>query len=103
MIPLIEQKREQIATACRQHAVSRLRVFGSSVDGRFDDKSSDVDLLVEFEPGLSPAEYSVAFFCLLERLQNILQRNVDLLTINPLRNPYLQASIESSQELLYAA
>ena len=39
-----------IKVLCRKHRVRELSLFGSAVDGTFDE-NSDVDLLVEFEPG----------------------------------------------------
>ena len=41
---------ERLAEVCRQFAVSRLELFGSSARGDFS-AGSDVDLLVEFVPG----------------------------------------------------
>ena len=41
---------DQLAPLCEKHHVRRLRLFGSTVRGE-DRDTSDVDLLVEFEPG----------------------------------------------------
>lgn len=41
---------ERIAEICRRHGVHRLALFGSILSERFDP-SSDVDMLVQFEPG----------------------------------------------------
>jgi len=43
---------DQILQAAAQHAARSIRVFGS-VDRRQDDADSDIDFLVEMEPGLS--------------------------------------------------
>ncbi|MCP8689380.1 nucleotidyltransferase domain-containing protein [Marinobacterium sp. OS208] len=103
MIPIIAQNKSLIAQACRQHRVKRLVLFGSCVDGRFSEQTSDIDLLVEFEAQLSPVEYSEGYFSLLSIFEDLFHRNVDLLTASSIKNPYLQAAIESNQELLYAA
>jgi predicted nucleotidyltransferase len=46
--------REKIADFCRRHYISRLSLFGSVLREDFGP-ASDVDVLVEFEPGSSPA------------------------------------------------
>ena len=45
--------REQIAEFCRRHHVRRLSLFGSVLRDDFRP-DSDVDVLVEFEPGHTP-------------------------------------------------
>lgn len=40
-----------LAHVCRSRRVQRLRVFGSVGTARFDQASSDIDLLVELESG----------------------------------------------------
>ena len=46
----IDIPREEIAEFCRRHRVRRLALFGSVIRDDFTPKS-DVDVLVEFEPG----------------------------------------------------
>jgi uncharacterized protein len=47
MLPLIENRRAEIAELCRRFRVRRLDVFGSAArGGDFDPARSDVDLLV---------------------------------------------------------
>ncbi len=45
--------REQLAHVCRKHHIRRLSLFGSRLTGEARD-DSDVDMLVEFEPGQTP-------------------------------------------------
>jgi hypothetical protein len=42
--------KEQIADFCRQHPIRKLALFGSVLSDDFRS-ASDVDVLVEFEPG----------------------------------------------------
>jgi predicted nucleotidyltransferase len=102
MIALIEQKREAIEVLCRQYRVHRLELFGSATGEVFDPETSDVDFLVEFQE-LPPGERADAYFGLLEGLQELFQREVDLVTVSAVTNPYLRESIEQSKALLYAA
>jgi hypothetical protein len=61
---------------CQEWHVQRLAVFGSVTRGDFS-ASSDVDILVEFQPGWVPG---LGFFALQEALSNLLERRVDLNT-----------------------
>lgn len=45
--------REKLAHVCRNHHIKRLSLFGSQLSGEARD-DSDVDMLVEFEPGQTP-------------------------------------------------
>ncbi len=67
---------QAIAELCKRHHVRRLALFGSVLrdDIRPD---SDVDLLVEFEPGKTPG---LAFFGMEIELSELLGRRVDLNT-----------------------
>lgn len=47
---VLHQHREQIVALAQAHKATNVRVFGSVVRGE-DDKDSDVDLLVDLEPG----------------------------------------------------
>ncbi len=95
-------KREQIAELCRRHRVRRLALFGSAVGEDFDPERSDLDFLVEFEP-LPPGTYADTYFDLLEALQQLFGRPVDLVDDSAIKNPYFRESVERSQALLYAA
>jgi uncharacterized protein len=99
---LIEQKREQLADLCRQYRVQRLALFGSALRDNFDSKNSDLDFLVEFEP-LPARTYADTYFDLLEALQHLFERPVDLVVESAIKNPYFHESIERNKALLYAA
>ncbi len=51
--PKIAIDHKRIAEFCRRHHIQRLRLFGSVLRDDFHP-DSDVDVLVEFEPGHSP-------------------------------------------------
>jgi predicted nucleotidyltransferase len=93
--------RDAVAAVCRARGVSRMRVFGSALGDRFDDALSDVDVLVEFLPGL--ADPFDAYFGLKEDLEVLFGRRVDLVMADAVRNPYFEASATAHAEELYAA
>jgi len=84
--------------ACRQFDVRRLDVFGSIARNEAGS-ASDVDLLVEFrDPSRSPAR---RFFGLLHCLEDALGCEVDLLTIDGLRNPYFRNRVLKERIPIY--
>ena len=52
--PRVQIAQERLADLCKRHGVRRLRLFGSALRDDFGPLS-DVDLLVEFEPGADPS------------------------------------------------
>lgn len=66
-----------------EFAVSRIGVFGSVARGEAGPES-DVDLGVHFQPGRTPG---LRFFELQRRLETLLDRPVDLMIIEGLREP----------------
>ena len=102
MIRLIEEHREALAQLCVQYHVRRLELFGSARTPERFDENSDLDFLVEFLP-LKPGERADTYFGLLEALEGLFQRSVDLVVTQAIRNPYFRESINDNRELLYAA
>lgn len=98
----IESKRPEIESLCRELGVRRLDVFGSATGDGFDEVSSDVDVLVEFDAGPG-FDYFGAYFGLKEGLEAILGRPVDVVTASSVRNPYFRDRLMRTKERLYAA
>ncbi len=98
----VGQKREQVAALCREYRVRRLALFGSALRDDFDPSRSDLDFVVEFEP-LPAGTYANTYFGLIEALERLFQRPVDLVEAGSVRNPYFQQEIDSHQEPLYGA
>jgi uncharacterized protein len=102
MLEEIRGQKAELEQLCRRYGVRRLELFGSAVSGRYRPGKSDLDFLVEFEP-LPRGTYADAYFDLLEALQDLFGRPVDLVVASAVKNPYLRQSIESNKALLYAA
>lgn len=91
----------ELIQACKDFKVSKLHVFGSFAEGA-RDFASDVDFIVEFDrDGFSGAFEQ--FMGFKERLEEILERPVDLLANRRFRNEIFQAEIERTKRLIYAA
>jgi predicted nucleotidyltransferase len=81
-------------------AVKRFYLFGSALTSRFDDKTSDIDVLIETE-NIPPEEKGEQLLMLWEDLEQLFARKVDLLTENSLKNPYLTKEIQQTRKLIY--
>ena len=94
----IDIPKEKIAEFCRKHHIRKLALFGSVLRKDFRP-GSDVDVLVEFEPGHVPG---LAFFSMEEELSNILGYKVDLNTPQFLSR-YFRDSVLDEAEVQYVA
>jgi Predicted nucleotidyltransferases len=79
----------------------RLFSFGSINTDRFNN-NSDIDLLVEFG-SIDIEEYADNYFDLIEDLEDLLQRRVDLVTIKSIKNPYFKKEVDKTRQLIFAA
>jgi predicted nucleotidyltransferase len=67
MKDLLKEKREEILQIAAKHGARNVRVFGSVARGEADE-GSDVDLLVELEPGRSLMDHAALWLELQETL-----------------------------------
>jgi predicted nucleotidyltransferase len=98
MNPAIHIPKDEIKEFCRQNHITKLSVFGSALGEKFSS-DSDVDILVEFEPGHVPG---FAFFKIQDELSELLGRRVELSTPNFLSR-YFRDEVLSQAEVQYAA
>lgn len=90
----------ELTRILKGYRVKRAYVFGSVCTEAFNN-SSDIDLLVRFEEGIEPMEYSDNYFNLLFRLRDFLGREVDLISETSLKNPYLIRSVNRTKQIIY--
>jgi predicted nucleotidyltransferase len=90
---------EEIADFCRRHGVKRLSLYGSILRDDFNP-DSDVDVLVEFQPGRTPG--MVGFGQMIIELRDIIGRDVDLRTPHDLSR-YFRAEVLRTARELHAA
>ena len=88
--------RQKIAAFCRRHHIRKLSIFGSALRDDFR-ATSDIDILVEFEPGHVPG---LAFFRMEAELSEMLGRKVDLHTPSFLSR-YFRDEVLSRAEVQY--
>lgn len=93
---LLDSSAKQIQEFCQRHHIRRLAFFGSVVRDDFGPKS-DIDVLVEFEPGHIPG---FDFFLMEAELSRLLGRKVDLHTENFL-SPEIRPTVLSESVIAY--
>jgi len=96
----VEIPREQIAEFCRRHRIRKLSLFGSIVREDFCPES-DVDVLVEFEPGQVPGLLRMAGLEI--ELSGILGRKADLRTAAELSRHFRENVLKEAQAQYVAA
>ncbi len=84
---LLKEKREEILKIAAKHGARNVRVFGSVARGKADPES-DIDLLVDMEPGRSLLDLGG----LLMDLRELLGREVDVVTERGLK-PRIRARV----------
>lgn len=95
----LEIPREALRTVCERFSVRELAIFGSAARADFSQES-DVDVLVEFQPGARIG--IIEFGKLQEQLADLLGRRVDLVSKLGL-NPLIREEILRAREIVYAA
>ncbi|MBS9525016.1 nucleotidyltransferase domain-containing protein [Litoribacter ruber] len=96
----IHGRKKEFLDLCRQHQVKSLYAFGSSVTDYFDEKRSDIDLLVEIDEA-DPIERGGLLMDFWDQMEVFFGRKVDLLTDSSIRNPILRQSIDKKMVLLF--
>ena len=98
----VAERAVELEQLCRRYGVLRLDLFGSAVSGPYRPEESDLDFVVEFQE-LSTAAYAEAYFGLLEALEQLFERPVDLVSGPAIKNPYFRQSLEKTRTLVYEA
>jgi uncharacterized protein len=102
MIQLIQNNEIQLSELCQKYSVEKLYLFGSAVTDQFND-SSDIDFAVVFKNTLDPIGRGEAYFDLLEALEKLFNRKVDLVSYEVVKNPVFKEELDKTKLTLYAA
>jgi predicted nucleotidyltransferase len=87
----------EIQTLCQRYHIRKLAVFGSALHEDFRT-DSDIDVLVEFEPGFTPG---FDFVRIQNELSALFHRTVDLHTSKSL-SKYFREQVMQEAQTLYA-
>ena len=97
----LDRFKDDIVRLCIENKVNYLYVFGSVITDSFND-NSDIDLVVDIKSA-DPLDYADHYFNLKFSLQDLLQRDIDLLENKEIKNPYIRENIDQTKTLVYAA
>ena len=92
---------DEIVRLCKKYGLKELAVFGSSIRDDFKE-DSDVDFLISYE---DQGVLSYTLFDLVrlkDDFTNLLNRHVDIVEKEALRNPMRKKMILSTAEVIYA-
>ena len=93
-LDLIRKKRSRILAIAGRHGATNLRIFGSVARGEAGSES-DLDLLVEMEPGRSLLDH----IALIQDLEDALGCRVDVVTETALKERYKKRVLEEAVPL----
>ena len=99
--PAIHPMVPAIIAVCRRHGVAWVALVGSSTQPDPAVVPRDVDLLVEFGPDLQGLGYR--YLALVEDLEQVTGRPVDIIELEAVENPYMRAEFERTKVVLYEA
>ena len=94
MATLLNNYQSDLKRIAKEHKLSYMALYGSYARGEATPES-DVDLMIEFEEGTSKSLLDLVR--LQQRLSDLLQKKVDLVTKNSLDRyikPYIQDDIQ---------
>jgi uncharacterized protein len=96
--PMISIPDSKFTDFCQRHHIRRLSLFGSVLREDFGP-DSDIDVLVEFEPGQTPG--FIGLYDLEEELSALLGgRKIDLVTVKSL-HPQIRAHVLAEAQVQY--
>jgi hypothetical protein len=97
---IIENHIAELQSICEKLQVQRLYAFGSSTSDHFTEQS-DMDFLLSFIDGIPMDDYTDNYFELHIKLQELFDREIDLVTERSLSNPIFIAQVNTSKRLVY--
>jgi len=102
MNSFILNKINQLRDICEKHHVSKLYLFGSALSKEFN-ATSDLDFAVLFQEKLSPLEHGDAFLGLMDDLQKLYNRKIDLISYRVIKNRVFKEELDKTKQVVYAA
>ena len=95
----LENYLEDIQALCESRKVKSLYAFGSVLTKQFN-VNSDVDLIVDIDED-DPIVYAESYFDLKFKLEELMQKPIDLLEKKGLKNRHLLQVIEQTKQVVY--
>jgi predicted nucleotidyltransferase len=102
MNQIVERELSRLTALCGKYGVARLEIFGSAAGKEFNAETSDIDFLVEFKR-VDDMNAADQYFGLLEELEKLFDKKIDLVMARAMRNRFFIRSVEQSRRTLFAA
>ena len=96
---LIDKNINAIKELCDKHKVKELYIFGSLLTNKFHELS-DVDLLIQFGK-VDLMDYFDNYMDLKEELEALLNRPIDLVENQAIKNPIFRKIVDREKKLVY--
>lgn len=96
MEALVSDKLDSVKRLFQKYGTESAYLFGSAASGEMT-QDSDVDFIFSFPADMDFGEYADNYFALVNELEKLLGKKVDLIAEKTLKNPYLIQSIEKSK------
>ncbi|EAZ91024.1 nucleotidyltransferase family protein [Crocosphaera chwakensis] len=92
---LLKEKRQEIIDIAAKHGAYNIRIFGSVARGE-ETKNSDIDLLIDYHLDKITPWFPSG---LMQDLQSILGRKIDIVTVNGLKERIKAKVLEEAIDL----
>lgn len=99
--PFLKEKFPEIKKILKQCHVTSAHAFGSVCTDKFNIQS-DVDLLISFDENLEPLQRGELWWDLYYSLKDFLKREIDIVTVKSLHNPYFIKELNETKQFIYA-
>jgi predicted nucleotidyltransferase len=93
----IKKRLDDIRKLMIAKKIKHAYLFGSACTESFG-KNSDIDILIAFQDGLDPVEYGSLWWELYFALEEMLGRQVDLVTESSVKNPYFRKELDATKQ-----
>ncbi len=100
MNKIITEHKKEVTKIFKAHKIEKAFLFGSINTKEFHAKS-DIDFLILFKKNIPPLEKGELWWNLHDKLRNLFNREIDLVTESSLKNPYFIKEINNTKELIY--
>lgn len=96
----IRSRPSEFEMLCVKRSVKSLYAFGSALTSKFNEETSDIDLLIELDID-DPIDRGENLMEIWDDFEMFFERKVDLLTPSSIINPRLKKRIDATKFLIY--
>ena len=97
----LAQHMSEIRRLCERYGVVKLELFGSATGQEFDPEKSDFDFIATFADKRPGTRFGFRFLDFEKQLSALVGRPVDVISDQPLRNPFFARTVNDSRKKIY--